>query len=230
MKRVIVSAAIVAVLSSHVYAKPWYVRVAELCPSGLWCGFNTALNVDKSAPPPVSPKAKQARVIDRSQFVYELEYFPELIRKMAWMVNGEVGKQAPLPVQIVQLETAFNRAQARGQSLAHVLLSVKEDPADGYYATDTYCSRAHPSDEEVLIFQKAVLDPVLRGSNLSDVGFGPMTGNASANVAAHQFAQGTPGYHLENGDSYFLEGPLLNPFPEVSPSALMSVGLSGVGR
>ena len=190
------------------------VKVAELC--SFWCA--------EPARPIISAKAKIHNPIDRHQFHAELEYFPNLVRKLAWMVNGEVGKQAPVPVKIVQAETAFNRAQARGQSLAHVLLSVKEDAADGYYATDTYCNRAAPSDEEVSTFEKVVLNPVLRGSNLSDVGFGPVTGNASANVAAHQFAQGTPGYHLQNGDSYFLEGPLLNPFPEISPAASAEIG------
>jgi hypothetical protein len=51
-----------------------------------------------------------------------------------------------------------------------------------------------------------VLAAVLGGSNLSDVGYGPMTGNASADVAAHQFAKGDPGYQLQAGDAYFREG------------------------
>ena len=198
----------------HFRSSAPYVRVAELC--SFWCA--------EPARPIISAKAKINNPIDRHQFRYELDLFPNLIRKLAWMVNGEVGKQAPVPVKIVQLETAFNRAQARGQSLAHVLLSVKEDAADGYYATDTYCQHAAPSDEEVLTFEKVALEPVLRGSNLSDVGYGPMTGNASANVAAHQFTHGTPGYHLQAGDSYFLEGPLLNPFPEISTAAMNSLG------
>lgn len=212
----------------HFRSSATYVRVAEVCSFGFWCNYKTALRIDKSAPPPISPKAKMARVIDRSQFRYELEYFPELIRKLAWMVNGEVGKLAPLPVKIVQAETAFNRAQARGQSLTQVLLSVGEDPRDGYYAIDTYCHRAEPSDEDVLIFAKAVIDPIMRGSNLSDVGYGPMTGNASAGVAAHQFARGTPGYQLQAGDAYFREGPFINEFPEISPNALVALGLSGI--
>jgi hypothetical protein len=78
--------------------------------------------------PPVAPRAKLAHGIDRTQFLPELAAHPELIGKMAHMVFGEVGRDAPRKVKIVQLETAFNRAQARGQSLAHVLLSVTEDP------------------------------------------------------------------------------------------------------
>ena len=192
-----------------------YVRVAELC--SFWCV--------EPARPIISAKAKIKNPIDRSQFRYELEVFPNLIRKLAWMVNGEVGKQAPVPVKIVQAETAFNRAQARGQSLTQVLLSVKEDAADGYYATDTYCNRAAPSDEDVSAFEKVVLNPIMHGSNLSDVGYGPMTGNASAGVASNQFAHGTPGYRLQAGDAYFLEGPLINPFPEISEDASAAIGL-----
>jgi hypothetical protein len=223
MKR-IASAALIAAIPLVLIATPvhagHYIRVAELC--SFWCA--------EPERPIVSAKAKINSPIDRHQFSYELDLFPDLIRRMAWMVNGEVGKQAPVPVKIVQLETAFNRAQARGQSLTQILLSVKEDAADGYYAADTYCQRAAPSDEEVMIFQKNVLDPVMHGSNLSDIGFGPMTGNASANVAAHQFAHGTPGYRLQDGDSYFLEGPLLVPFPEISPDALGAIGVNGEDR
>ena len=152
--------------------------------------------------PLVTPKAKLAHGIDRSRFRHEIASYPELVVKMAHMVFGEVGRYAPLPVKIIQLETAFNRAQARGQTLAHVLLSVKESPSDGYYAIHNYCAAAEPTPEEVETFEKTVLTAVLRGSNLFDVGYGPMTGNASADVAEHQFAKGDPGYQLQAGDAY----------------------------
>jgi hypothetical protein len=185
------------------------------------------LNSNNPAPPRplVTPKAKLAHGINRSQFRPEIASYPELIVKMTHMVFGEVGRYAPLPVKIIQLETAFNRAQARAQTLAHVLLSVKESPNDGYYAVETYCAAAEPTPEEVEAFEKTVLAAVLRGSNLSDIGYGPMTGNASADVAAHQFAKGDPGYQLQAGDAYFREGPFTNDFPEISPSTL--VGLVG---
>ena len=180
------------------------------------------MNSNNPAPPRplVTPKAKLAHGIDRSQFRPEIASDPELVVKMTHMVFGEVGRHAPLPVKIIQLETAFNRAQARGQTLAHVLLSVKESPSDGYYAIDTYCAAAEPTPEEVETFKKTVLTAVLHGSNLSDVGYGPMTGNASADVAAHQFAKGDPGYQLQAGDAYFREGPFINDFAEISPSTL----------
>jgi hypothetical protein len=213
--------------SGVVHSQPEYVRLAEVCAFGFWCDAGI-LNSNNPAPPRplVTPKAKLTRGIDRSQFRLEIASHPELVVKMTHMVFGEVGRHAPLPVKIIQLETAFNRAQARGQTLALVLLSVKESPSDGYYAIDTYCAAAEPSQEEVETFEKTVLTAVLRGSNLSDVGYGPMTGNASADLAAHQFAKGDPGYQLQAGDAYFREGPFINDFPEISPSTLLGLGLS----
>src|SRR5215467_3823275 len=214
--------------SGVVRAQPEYVRLSEVCAFGFWCETGI-LSSSGPAPsrPLVTPKAKLVRGIDRNQFRPEIVSHPDLVVKMSHMVFGEVGRQAPLPVKIIQLETAFNRAQARGQTLAHVLLSVKESPSDGYYAIDTYCAAAEPTPEEVETFNKTVLSAVLHGSNLSDVGYGPMTGNASADVATHQFAKGDPGYQLQAGDAYFREGPFINDFPEISRSALFGLGLGG---
>jgi hypothetical protein len=214
--------------SAVAHAQPEYVRLAEVCAFGFWCDTGI-LNSSNPAPqrPLVTPKAKLVHGIDRSQFAAEIASHPELVVKMTHMVFGEVGRNAPLPVKIIQLETAFNRAQARGQTLAHVLLSVKESPSDGYYAVETYCAAAEPSQDDVDTFKKTVLTAVVHGSNLSDVGYGPMTGNASANVAAHQFAKGDPGYQLQAGDAYFREGPFINEFPEISPSAQFGLGLGG---
>ena len=212
--------------SGVVRAQPEYVRLSEVCAFGFWCETGI-LSSSGPAPsrPLVTPKAKLVRGIDRNQFRPEIVSHPDLVVKMSHMVFGEVGRQAPLPVKIIQLETAFNRAQARGQTLAHVLLSVKESPNDGYYAIETYCAAAEPTPEEVDTFKKTVLDAVLRGSNLSDVGYGPMTGNASANVAAYQFAKGDTGYQLQAGDAYFREGPFINDFREISANANSALGL-----
>jgi hypothetical protein len=209
-----------------VHTQREYVRLAEVCAFGFWCDTGI-VNSNNPAPPRplVTPKAKLAHGIDRTQFRHEIASHPELVVKMTHMVFGEIGRYAPLPVKIIQLETAFNRAQARGQTLAHVLLSVNESPRDGYYAIDTYCAAAEPTPEEVETFKKTVLTAVLHGSNLSDVGYGPMTGNASANVATHQFAKGDPGYQLQAGDAYFREGPFINDFPESSSSAVFGLGL-----
>jgi hypothetical protein len=216
--------------SGVIHIQVGYVRLSDvICAFGYWCDTGILNNNNPAPPRPlVSPKAELTHGIDRSQFRPEITSHPELVVKMTHMVFGEVGRHAPLPVKIIQLETAFNRAQARGQTLAHVLLSVKESPSDGYYAVDTYCAAAEPTPEEVGTFEKTVLAAVLRGSNLSDVGYGPMTGNASAEVAAHQFAKGDPGYRLQSGDAYFREGPFLNDFPEISSSALSGLGLGAM--
>ena len=168
--------------SGVVHIQGGYVRLAEVvCAFGFWCDMGILDSNNRAPPRPlVSPKAELAHGIDRSPFRPEIASHPELVVRMTHMVFGEVGRHAPLPVKIIQLETAFNRAQARGQTLAHVLLSVKESPSDGYYAVDTYCAAAEPTPEEVETFKKTVLTTVLHGSNLSDVGYGPMTGNASS--------------------------------------------------
>jgi hypothetical protein len=249
LKKPTVSAAILAVaLAIAAPSAAWAARPAEnqaahpaenhvaapavdpTCAFGYWC----APGMFNEPQPAVAPHAKLAHGIDRTQFLPELAAHPELIGKMAHMVFGEVGRDAPQKVKIVQLETAFNRAQARGQSLAHVLLSVTEAPDGGYYAgTDapaggTYGPAATPTQQEISTFAKEVLMPVMSGSNLSDVGYGPMTGNASGKVASHQFDEGMPGYRLAGGDSYFREGPFLHPFPELSPTAQAALGLGSV--
>ncbi len=161
----------------------------------------------------VNPKAQFKSQIDRTSFHNELQKNPSLVYKMAHMVNGEVGSKAPRQAKIVQLETAFNRAQTRGHSLNQALLSVSEDKRRGYYARDTYRQSNRPNQAQLNDFKKNVLDPVLKGSNMSDNGHGPMTGNASGKVAQHQFQRGTPGYKMAGGDTYFREGPFRNPFP-----------------
>jgi hypothetical protein len=158
--------------------------------------------------------------IDRSRFVAELEANPSLIDKMNEMIRGEVGKDAPLSSHLIMLETVFNRSQMRGHSLERGLLSVRENPRLGYYAADTYGHGGAYSREE---FIEKVLNPVMAGSNLSDKGFGPMTGNASGGVAAHQRARGTKGYTIPASggarESIFAEGPL-RPLPRLGNRAV----------
>jgi hypothetical protein len=161
-------------LSTVVHAQRDYVRLVEVCALGFWCDTGILnSNEPAAARPLVAPKAKLTHGIDRTLFRPEIANHPDLVVKMTHMVFGEVGRNAPLPVKVIQLETA------------------------------------------------------LHGSNLSDVGYGPMTGNASADVAAHQFAKGDLGYQLQAGDAYFREGPFINDFPEASPSALSRLGLDG---
>jgi hypothetical protein len=140
--------------------------------------------------------------VDRSRFQTELARNPNLMYRAAWMVNGEVGKNAPLQAKITQLETVFNRVQMRGQSLEHGLMT--HNYRGGYYAMDTYKRSAMPTQGEYEQFLRDVATPVLNGSNMSDIGYGPMTGNASGGLAARQMNR-QDGYHLQGGDSYFRE-------------------------
>jgi hypothetical protein len=152
--------------------------------------------------------------IDRSRFVAELNANPSLIDKMNEMIRGEVGKDAPLSSHVIMVETVFNRCQMQGHSLEHGLLSVAESPA-GYYAADTYGHGGAYSRED---FIAKVLNPVMAGSNISDKGFGPMTGNASGSVAAHEIAQGIKGYKIPASggaqETIFAEPPL-KPLPRL---------------
>lgn len=157
--------------------------------------------------PSVDRRAFQSQVNDQTAY------------QLAWMINGEVGRQAPLRAKIVQGETAFNRAQMRNQPLTHVLMPSRRRGDAGYYDGrsangGTYRESARPSAADVKMMKEQILPAIMGGSNLSDVGFGPMTGNASAGVAMHQFQRGTQGYKMRGGDTYFREGPF-RPLPSL---------------
>jgi hypothetical protein len=176
--------------------------------------------------------------VDRTKFANASD---ETLYTMAWMVNGEVGKDAPLRARIVQAETAANRALYRNQSLDQVLLDNRSPLGyyDGRSNTPTYRQSVRPTAEEFAAFKRDVWGPVSRGSNLSDIGWGPMTGNASGGVARNQFARGTLGYKLNGGDTYFREGPFKQRLPvaparpapvrQVAPQVLARAGSPGQG-
>ena len=153
--------------------------------------------------------------VDRRQF--KKEENEATIRRAAAMVMAEVGS-GNTRQRIIQLETAFNRAQYRGIPLSQALLTTQEDPQRGYYPR-----MANVSREQVEEFYRNVWTPVMNGSNLSDAGAGPMTGNASQGVAQRQFARGTQGYQMRNGESYFRErvqpGQGLPTLPTQTPEA-----------
>jgi hypothetical protein len=174
--------------------------------------------------------------IDRRQFLDELKK-PAIVKKLADMVKGEVGWRAPHDTKLVQLETAFNRAMARGQSLARVLLSTSEDRKLGYYQGGPNGTYSRPvTTAEFEEFQKTILPEVLAGSNKSQELLGIIaTGNASGSVAAKQFAQGTPGGTLNAAggerESYFAEPPFRFPFKRLQggESIPLRSGLSSSG-
>jgi len=164
--------------------------------------------------------------IDRSRFKEELEKHPELYKKMAWMVRGEVMGRATKEARMAQLETAFNRATKRGQSLQHVLLSVSESK-QGYYAGHgapgggTYAPSKEPTPEEVEQFKRDIVAPVMAGSNYAR----GMSGNASSTVAAHQIAKGTPHYNMnaQGGDILFDEDAHRGPLPRLPGAGAESI-------
>jgi hypothetical protein len=178
--------------------------------------------------------------IDRRQFLGELKN-PAILKKSADMVKGEVGWNAPQDTKLVQLETAFNRAMARGHSVAQALLSVSEDPRRGYYAggaNGTYSRPVTPAEFED--FKKTILPALLAGSNKSQELLGFIaTGNASPPVSTAQFAKGTQGGNLPSGlpghpESYFHEPPFKFPFKLLQggesmplPGGASSPGLNG---
>lgn len=159
-----------------------------------------------------------ANGLDRRQFLDELKK-PALVKKLADMVKGEVGWGAPTDTKFVQAETAFNRAQARGHSLARALWSKSDNSQLGYYqggANGTYSRPVTAAEFED--FQKNFLPALVAGSNRSEALLHFIaTGNASPPVSTEQYALGTQGGDLPSAiphhpESYFLEGPFKFPF------------------
>lgn len=124
-------------------------------------------------------------MFDRSIFYEELKRNPALITRLNTIVNGEVGHNAPLDRKLVQLETVFNRAAARGQTIEKVTREYTGPGSDGYYPRSTFVNGAPRSQNEANAFNEQVLKPVLAGSDRSTelLGFAA-TGNASGGVAA----------------------------------------------
>ena len=116
------------------------------------------------------------------QFLGELKK-PALVKKLADMVKGEVAWSAPHNTKIVQLETAFNRAMARGigHSLAQALLSKSEDSGRGYYQGSANGIYSRPvTAAEFEDFKKNFLPEVVSESNRSEALLHFIaTGNAS---------------------------------------------------
>jgi hypothetical protein len=184
--------------------------------------------------------------IDRSQFLDELKD-PAIVKKSADMVKGEVGWSAPHDTKLVQLETAFNRAMARGHSLAQALLSTSEDRVRGYYQggpNGTYSRPATAAEFED--FKKNFLPALLAGSNKSEELLNFIaTGNASPPTSTEQFRRGTQGGDLPTAvpghpESYFHEPPFRFPFKRLhggesislpaGPSSSGPAGLSNNGE
>jgi hypothetical protein len=162
---------------------------------------------------------------------------PRMVMQMAQNVSQEVSlKPGNTRAQIVQLETLRNRAlyglAGNGRypdgvraptSLAQAGQVINRQGPYGHAGYSGYYpdySRQRVSPQQLEKFKREVYDVVFPpdgspGSNLSDVGWGPMTGNASNDprqgergmVAKHQYLKGAQGYSMRKsgGDDYFRE-------------------------
>jgi murein DD-endopeptidase MepM/ murein hydrolase activator NlpD len=149
--------------------------------------------------------------VDRSSIAKELEGNEALQRRYAQMVVGEIYyDRASERAKIVQAETAANRALKRGHSLEQALwlhgggrdrLGGVGHGESGYYPASPF--NRGMTEAQYQDFKTNILPKVLAGSDEAK-GF---TGNASADVAEHQRAKGTPTFDLrsEGGDQYFDE-------------------------
>jgi hypothetical protein len=144
--------------------------------------------------------------VNRSAIAQELQDKPWLHDRLKQMVRGEVGNSASDEVRRIQLETAMNRALVRGHSLEQGLWDVGQHGNKGYYPPQTFSRGGYDHDTYT-----GDLNAVLGGSNYGGKYLPPgqlVTGNASGDVAAHQFQKGTPGFTLPTGsgpESYFNE-------------------------
>ena len=141
-------------------------------------------------PPQVSSSEPQTSggSIDRSSFNAELQD-PALRQRLASLAYRETGGQGPQAQQAF-VETIFNRAAARGKSLADTISGQ-----DGYYPPVSL----RPVDPARVSSYGPIVDTVARGSNLSN----GATGNASGGVG---FNGGQQTY-AANGERFGREGP-----------------------
>lgn len=149
---------------------------------------------------PVGSVAPIGGGIDRSRFASEIARKPWLRERMAHMVAGEVGLGRDARREQIQLETAMNRAQARGISLEQALWSTGQHGNAGYYPNATFGARSAPSEAQQRYFESRILAPVLAGSDEGTRFLGSTpTGNASQlGFAGRRLQQG----YYSNGRWY----------------------------
>src|SRR6516162_1604956 len=98
--------------------------------------------------------------IDRSRIEDELRQKPWLRERLNQMVRGEVGSKASDEVRRIQMETAMNRALARGHSLEQALWDTGMAGSRGYYPRASFTRGGYDKDTF-----GGDLDAVLAGSN-----------------------------------------------------------------
>jgi hypothetical protein len=150
--------------------------------------FKTWVKSHNTKAPARSAYAEGGAVIDRSRFSDELSD-PAIRQRLAALAYRETGGQGPQAQQAF-LETVFNRAAARGKSIADVISG-----RDGYYPSVSL----QPVSANKLGGYMPLIDTVAAGSNLSN----GATGNASGTVG---FNNGRVTY-TANGERFGIEGP-----------------------
>ncbi len=126
----------------------------------------------------------------RQKFGKELEN-PEVLNRLYGYTNAEVGNQGPQAQQAF-MESIFNRAHARDQTLAETL-------SGSYFPQITHFRARQPLSEAQQGHYGDIAQNVLGGSNIANYA----TGNASGTVG---FAGGprTAGF---GGERFGIEGP-----------------------
>lgn len=160
---------------------------APALPKGI--GSDAVASARAEAASKVTPFADS--VLNRSSFDAELAN-PAVRSRLLAITNAEVGSQGPQAQQAF-METIFNRATARGQTLDQTLRG-------SYFPKTTYDAADRVMGSQAMETKYAdMLAKVRGGSNLSNYA----TGNASGTVG---FAGG-PQTYAANGERFGIEGP-----------------------
>jgi hypothetical protein len=134
------------------------------------------------------PAYKPLPIGARDKFARELKN-PEIKERLFRLTEVEVHHQGPKATQAF-MESVFNRADARGQTLAEAINDRHYYPAVSLRGWD-------PGDDRPMF--RAVLEKVLAGSNIA----GFATGNASKHVG---FNGGHQTYVPGTGERFGIEG------------------------
>ena len=143
-----------------------------------------------------APTQDQALSSVRNSQFQELRDNPQLVGDLFSLTHQEVGTQGP-EAQQAFIETVFNRAAARGQTLDQAMHD------SGYYPKVSL-RPAELSNAHIENYGN-ILSQVGQGSNIS----GGATGNASKNV---RFAGG-PQTFVAGGERFGVEGPDISKTP-----------------
>jgi hypothetical protein len=139
--------------------------------------------------PEDEPEAEQRGPFDRTEFRSEINSNPALRERVRDILYGEVGGGASREKKLIQLETIFNRAAARGHGIEKATRNA-DLQKDGYYPQTTFDNGSKIGPNRQAEFDE-LLEEVLSGSDKSTelLGF-PATGNASQGVASRGVSSG----------------------------------------